>query len=224
MRWFDFLSKKKVSKFDFVLEYEALFEKNKVKLLPISQLRFAVLDTETTGLDVKKDYVLSFGAIVVSDYRIFVNQTMEIYLDAPMQKEDSLKVHEILYPLRITPLRDFAEDLLKFVGNDIIVGHHIGFDLGMLDRILINFGLKSLRNTVIDTHALAIRLEKGPHYDSRIGIPGEYSLESLCERYGIALDDRHTAAGDAFLTAQLLMKLLKLAEKKGIKNFGDLIK
>lgn len=224
MGWFDFLSRKKVSKYDFVLEYEALFEKKISKLRPVSQLRFAVLDTETTGLDTKKDYVVSFGAIAVKDYRMLVNQSIETYLDAPMQKEASLKVHEILYPVGVTPLKDFAEDLLKFVGNDIIVGHYIGFDLEILEKILINFGLKSLLNPVIDTHGLAIRLEKGPHYDSRMGKPGEYSLDALCERYGIALDDRHTAAGDAFLTAQLLMKLLKLAEKKGIKDFGELMK
>lgn len=224
MGWFDFLSKKKVSKFDFVLEYEALFEKSIPKLRPISQLRFAVLDTETTGLDTKKDYVVSFGAIAVKDYRMLVNQSIETYLDAPMQKEASLKVHEILYPIGITPLKDFAEKLLKFVGSDIIVGHHIGFDLGMLEKILVNFGLKRMLNPVIDTHALAIRLENGPHYDPRMGKQGEYSLDALCERYGIALDDRHTAAGDAFLTAQLLMKLLKLAEQKGIKDFGELMK
>lgn len=224
MRWFDFLSKKEGTKFDFVLEYEALFEKKVSKLRPVSQLRFVVLDTETTGLDTKKDYVVSFGAIAVMDYRMLVKQSIETYLNAPMQKEASLKVHEILYPNGVTPLKDFAEDLLKFVGNDIIVGHHIGFDLKMLEKILVNFGLQGMLNPVMDTYALAIRLEKGPHYDPRMAKPGEYSLDALCERYGIALDDRHTAAGDAFLTAQLLMKLLKFAEKKGIKDFGGLMK
>jgi DNA polymerase-3 subunit epsilon len=53
---------------------------------------------------------------------------------------------------------------------------------------------------------------------------GTYSLDELCIRYGIEMDDRHTAAGDAFLTAQLFLKLLKLAEKKGIRNFKDLLR
>ncbi len=224
MGWFDFLSGKKVAKSAFVEEYEALFDKKIPNQRPLDQLSFTVLDTETTGLDVKKDYIVSFGAVKVKGYRLQLNQSKEIYLNAPLQREAALKVHEILYPIEISPLKDFAADFLKFVGNDIIVGHHIAFDLGMLEKVLRNFGLRSLINPVIDTQALAMRLEKGPHYDHALGKRGEYGLDSLCERYGIALDDRHTAAGDAFLTAQLLMKLLKIAEQKGIKNFGDLMR
>jgi DNA polymerase III subunit epsilon len=63
----------------------------------------------------------------------------------------------------------------------------------------------------------------GKFYDPRTVVNEAYSLDRLCEKYQIELDDRHTAPGDAFLTAQLLLKLLKLAEKKGIKTFGELI-
>ncbi|MCH7397316.1 3'-5' exonuclease [Belliella sp. DSM 107340] len=223
MGWLDFFTGKKISKSPFVKEYEALFEKKTPKLRPISQLKFVVLDTETTGLDTKKDYIVSFGAIKLKGYSIQIQETFETYLDAPIQNTNSVKVHEILYPIEISPLKDFASDLLRYVGSDIIVGHHIGFDLAMINKILKSFGLKELLNPMIDTKALAIRLENGPHYDPRMGKRGEYSLDSLCERYGIPLDDRHTAAGDAFLTAQLMMKLLKLAEQKGIKNFGELM-
>ncbi|MFD2035852.1 PolC-type DNA polymerase III [Belliella marina] len=223
MGWFDLFSRKKISKSDFVKEYEALFDKKIPKLRPISQLRFVVLDTETTGFDFKKDYIVSFGAIKLKGYSMLIQETFETYLDAPVQNASSIQVHEILYPIEISPLKDFAADFLKYVGTDIIVGHHIGFDLAMMDKIFKSFGLNELLNPVIDTKDLAIRLEKGPHYDRRMGKREEYSLDSLCERYGIPLDDRHTAAGDAFLTAQLLMKLLKLAEQKGITNFGELM-
>ncbi|SIS64242.1 3'-5' exonuclease [Belliella pelovolcani] len=223
MGWLDFLFGKKVAKTTFVEAYEALFAKNIPDQRPISQLNFTVLDTETTGFDVKKDYIVSFGAVKVIGYRLQLNQSKEVYLNTPIQKADSLKVHEILYPIEISPLRDFAEDFLHYVGNDIIVGHHICFDLGMLEKLLKQYGLRNLLNPIIDTQALAMRLEKGPHYDPRMGKRGEYALDALCERYGIALDDRHTAAGDAFLTAQLLMKLLKLAEQKGIRTYGELI-
>jgi DNA polymerase-3 subunit epsilon len=43
-------------------------------------------------------------------------------------------------------------------------------------------------------------------------------------RYEIELDDRHTAPGDALLTALLFLKLLKKGKKKGFKNFKDLMK
>lgn len=66
-------------------------------------------------------------------------------------------------------------------------------------------------------------MEVGKFYNPHAIASQDYSLDKLCERYGISLDDRHTAAGDALLTAQLLIKLLKVADKKGIKTFGDLM-
>jgi DNA polymerase-3 subunit epsilon len=71
---------------------------------------------------------------------------------------------------------------------------------------------------------LAIRLEHGPHADRTQIKREDYTLDALCARYGIIPEDRHTAAGDAFLTAQVLLKLLALAKQKGIKDFGQLMR
>lgn len=218
----DFLWGKKIPKSGFVEEYESLFEKKIPAIRPLEQLTFVVLDTETTGLNPKKDFIVSFGGIKVRGYSMQVQSAKEMYLEVQVQNNDAVKVHEILQANDIISKKEFAKELLAFVGADIIVGQHIGFDILMLEKELQAYGLKKLLNPVVDTQYLAIRLEKGPHYDSSLGKPGEFSLDSLCERYGISLDDRHTAAGDAFLTAQLLMKLLKLAEQKGIKDFGAL--
>lgn len=224
MGWFDFLKKDKFPKTGFVEEYESLFEKKIPSIRPLDQLAFVVLDTETTGLDPKKDDILSFGAIKVGGYKMSVDSGMEIYLEAPKRNKESVQIHEILNYNEVFPRADFARDFLAYIGSDILVGHHIGFDLLMLEKTMKPFGFNKFQNPVIDTLHLSQRLEKGPNYDLALGKPGEYSLDSLCQKYGIPLDDRHTAAGDAFLTAQLLMKLLKIAEQKGIKDFGSLMK
>jgi DNA polymerase-3 subunit epsilon len=224
MGLFDFFRKDKALKSVFIQEYEALFDKKIPSVRPIRQLNFVVVDTETTGLNPQKDFIISFGGIKVRNYRMDLRSSKELYLDAPVRNPESIKVHEIIYTLKSIPLKDFGKEVLGYISSDIIVGHHIGFDLMMLEKALKDFGLKKLQNHVLDTQHLAIRLEKGPHYDLSVAKPGEYSLDNLCERYGIALDDRHTAAGDAFLTAQLLMKLLKAAEKKGINDFGSLFR
>lgn len=224
MGWLDFLKKDKVPKAGFVEAYEKLFEKKTPSLRPLDQLGFVVLDTETTGLDPKNDHILSFGAIKVKGYKMSVNSGMEIYLESPKRNKESVQIHEILYYNEVFPQSDFVKELLAYVGSDIIVGHHIGFDLMMLEKTLKPFGFKKFHNPTIDTLYLSLRLEKGPNYDVNMGKPGEHSLDSLCQKYGIPLDDRHTSAGDAFLTAQLLMKLLKIAEQKGIKDFGSLMR
>ncbi|MCL6258532.1 3'-5' exonuclease [Aquiflexum sp. TKW24L] len=224
MGWVDFLLGKKIPKSTFVVDYEFGFEKKIPSLRTIPQLSFVVLDTETTGFNPKIDHILSFGAIKLKGYSLKVDTSMERYLDAPIQNRESVKVHEILYSIETSPLKDFGRDFLTYVGADIIVGHHIGFDLTMLEKTLRPFGFKEFLNPVIDTKYLAMRLEKGPHYDTDTAKAEEYSLDAVCERYGIELTDRHTAAGDAFVTAQLLMKLLKIAETKGIKDFGGLMR
>lgn len=224
MGWFDFLKKKKVPKTEFVEEYELLFDRKIPSIRPVDQLTFVVLDTETTGLDPKNDHILSFGAIKIKEYKMKVDSGIEIYLDAPKGKKEAVQVHEILYHPKVYSKSDFAKEVLAYLGADIIVGHHIGFDLLMLEKTLKPFGFKTFHNPTLDTLHLSLRLEKGPNYDISIEKPGEHSLDNLCQKYGIPLDDRHTAAGDAFLTAQLLMKLLKIAEQKGIKDFGSLLR
>jgi DNA polymerase III subunit epsilon len=223
MSWFDFLSPSNIPKSDVVLKYEQLFAQKNSLLLPIDKVTFTVLDTETTGLNVKEDYILSFGAVKLKGNVIHVEKSIELYLHAPLQKNDSVKIHEIMSVEKIG-LRDFAQEVLQFIGNDIIVGHHVGFDLLMLEKALKPFGLKKLKNAYIDTASLARRLEHGPFGSHEMEKPGTYSLDTLCNHHNITLDDRHTAAGDAFLTAQLFMKLIKKASQKGIFNIGDLIK
>ncbi|WP_291781925.1 3'-5' exonuclease [Cecembia sp.] len=224
MGFFDFLRPKPIPKATFVTAYEGLFEKKIPAVRPISQLNFVVLDTETTGLNPKMDYIISFGGIKLSHFSIPVRNCKEMYLKVPIKNAEAIQVHELIRTKDPVALRDFAREFLEFIGPHILVGHHVGFDLAMLEKALRPFGLKKLQNAVLDTQYFAMRLEKGIQYDPSMGKPGEFTLDSLCERYGITLDDRHTAAGDAFLTAQLLMKLLKLAEKKGIKDFGSLFR
>ncbi|WP_373524250.1 PolC-type DNA polymerase III, partial [Aquiflexum sp.] len=194
MGWFDFLRKEKITKAGFVAEYEKLFEKKIPSMRPLDQLSFVVLDTETTGLDAKNDHILSFGAIKVKGYKMSVDTGMEIYLDAPKRNKEAVQIHEILYYNQVFPQADFVRELLAYIGSDIIVGHHIGFDLLMLEKTLKPYGFKKFQNPSIDTLHLSLRLEKGPNYDLNLGKPGEHSLDSLCQKYGISLDDRHTAA------------------------------
>jgi DNA polymerase-3 subunit epsilon len=224
MGFLDFIFPKKIPKTDFVQAYEDNLAKPISPLRKISQLQFTVLDTETSGLDIRRDEILSFGAVKVKGYLIEIKESVEVYLKTDHAKMESMAVHQILHPVDPISKREFCEKFLAFIGTDILVGHHVGFDIQMLEKTIRPFGLSRILNPLLDTHSLALRLEKGPFAEKIPLRPGEYALDEVCTRYGIELDDRHTAAGDAFLTAQLLMKLLKLAEQKGISDFRSLMK
>lgn len=81
---------------------------------------------------------------------------------------------------------------------------------------------QKLSNPTLDTHALAIRLDHGFHAERHE--KGGYGLDQLCQRFNLPQADRHTAGGDAYLTALLLCKLLYRLQKKGVKTLADLLR
>ena len=223
MGWLDIFKKQTFQNEAFVASYEALFQEKIPKATPIADLTFTVLDTETTGLNRKTDEIVSYGSIQVRGFRIFVNSVKEYYLNPGKQNKEAIKIHGIIKKDGFISQRGFIERFLDEIGATVLVAHHAGFDKAMLEKAGKPYGLKRILNPTIDTYELAVRLEIGKNYNPRMVNGLDYSLDKLCERYQIPLDDRHTASGDAFLTAQLLLKLLKKADKAGIKTYGDLL-
>lgn len=223
MTWWEFW-KPSTQKSDFTA---AFLEQAKVSIpsiRTIDQLNFVVLDTETTGLDPAVDFILSFGAVKISNLTIQISSAVEWYPISPKNGKETAQIHEILNTKAPIPIAEFVPKFLEYIGNSILVGHHVGFDLQMLLKACKAFGLEDFPNPCVDTMNLAIRLEHGPHADRTQIKREEYSLDALCTRYGIITEDRHTAAGDAFLTAQVFLKLLALARRKGINDFGQLLR
>lgn len=192
--------------------------------LPLSRIRFVVFDTETTGVDPTKDLLLSIGAVAVQGNSIMVNDSFECVVQQPEISRDSIPVHG-LTPGKVKEGIEESEAIkafVKYIQGSILVAHHAAFDKAMINRAIKKKYRARLLNKTLDTSSFAIRLEQ-------FGVPpesfrrGEYSLDSLCDRYNIRTYDRHTAAGDSFITAQLLLKLLRIAEKRGIRTVGDLV-
>lgn len=224
MDWFNFLTGRNARQSTFVSDYIQRFEGKVDSGKPISQCSFVALDTETTGLDVKQDYIVSYGSVTIRNYAIKVSTSRQLYLHPKKEStKEAIKVHEIINAKDTLSLRDFVERFLDDIGSSVLVGHNIGFDIAMLEKAVRPFGLKKIRNPRLDTYDLGVRVELGKLTDHSLINNKDYQLDALCRRYHIPLDDRHTAAGDAFLTAQLFLKLVKMAERRGIATLGDLL-
>ena len=225
MRFFSmFNSKKTASSIPEYREYAALFEKKIDSKILIRNQRFIILDTETTGLDFKKDKILSLAALEVRDFQFSANNRCEYFIKQEhYHPGESIAVHGILpnHGAKGMDEKEAFASFLKWAGTAIIVGHHIGFDIAMINEVMkIHFGGK-LKNRILDTGTLARRVED-PHRIKPFK-KKEYSLDFLCEKYHIEMGDRHTAAGDVFITALLFLKLLGRLEKKGVKRVGELL-
>ncbi len=209
---------------DYWEEYLASLDRAYAAKTPLEELRFVAFDTETTGLNIKKDHILSIGAVSVRNWEIDLSQALECYVQQayqPMGK--TIEVHGILPGAQNGQQVGELEAVKRFLHychGSILVGHHIGFDLAMVNRVLAQELGQKLKNKTLDTAGLARRVGQKPYYEQ----PGTYGLDALCRRYGIPMSDRHTAAGDAFITAILLMKLLARLKKRGVRTFGELFR
>lgn len=223
MSWWPFSRSRAVQR-DFVKQFLVEAKKPIPGIRLLDQVSFVVLDTETTGLNPSIDHILSFGALKIHDQKILVSSAVEWYLKTSKFGKEAIPIHELLRNDKEVSVEEFATQLLNYLDNHVLVGHSIGFDMEMLKKALKPFGLIDFPNPTIDIRDLAIRLDHGLLIDHSLINLQEYTLDSLCARFKIKAEDRHTAGGDAFLTANLFLKLLKLAAKKGISNWGQLNK
>lgn len=190
---------------------------------PLEGVRFCVIDTETTGLNPRLDRLISIGGVVVLGGQIVVQDSFEAMVPVAYNSP-TVVVHGIT---REESRKGVPEDqalsgFAEWLDGSILVGHHLSHDLEVLAWRIREHGREPPRNPAIDTlhlvHALA---------DAALlpmaEAPGAGSLDGLCLRFGIPPHDRHTAAGDAFLTAQILLRLLRLAGRAGWRDLGALL-
>lgn len=194
---------------------------------PIAEAEFVVFDTETTGFDRQKDKVVSIGAVRVHNLQVLVSDSFECLVQQEGNSPSkSAEVHGLLTKQLEKGITEnkALEKFIEFIGGAILVGQHVNFDINMVNQMLKRQAIKGkLQNSTVDTAQLAIRLERR-HADTHTFKQSEYSLDNLCAKYNLPAEDRHTAAGDAFATALLLLKLLSLARQRGIVTVGDLLK
>ena len=180
---------------------------------PIEQVRFVVLDSETTGLDPRKDRLITIGAIAVLNHEILMEDSFEALLKVEYNSS-AVTVHGVTREESRAGLDEPAAlaQFLEYLGDGVIVGHHIGHDVETFNAgYERHFGFR-LQNPSLDTMALTLHLERDGAFAGRDPIQ-EFSLDALCALFNIIPHDRHTAPGDAFMTALVFQRLLRLAAK-----------
>lgn len=220
---FNFWKKKKPSP-PFWKDYLDLFRQKRAKNQPIETLDFVIFDTETSGLEINTAKLLTIGAIRLRNFQIDLNDSYECrILQTEKYKTGGVTIHGIV-PNQSKGIEtaEAVQGFIKYIGNSILVGHNVGFDRAMINNRLYPIVGEKLKNAFLDTAKLAIRTEH--LHPTTILDPSAYTLDSLCDKYGIRMHDRHTAAGDALLTGILLMKILHELKKRGVTTWRALNK
>jgi len=170
--------------------------------------KFVVLSTETSGLNPDKDVILSLGAFSVIDNSIVIKESFETVLLQYKYLQDNGLSNEFIIESKMMkmPEPDALEALVNFIGNSVLVGHHINFDIEMLNAALERLDCGRLKNEALDVDVMYRKLTD---INDK-----QFSLDDLCEIYKIPKSDRNSSSEDAYRIGLLF---LKLKSRLGIK-------
>lgn len=186
--------------------------------LALADARFVVMDTESTGLDVQKDKLLSIGAVAIEGGRLRVGDQFDAVL---AHANADTRATVLLHGIGADAVRGGqapAEALLAFYrwsGPCVFIAFHAGFDRALTERSLRDAGGNAPPRQWLD---LAVALPAlYPERRER-----RRSLDDWTTEFGLHNPGRHQAAADAFVTAELALAMLAAARRNGLHSVADL--
>lgn len=182
----------------------------------LSQLKYTVIDTETTGLDPFSDDIIAIGAVRIVNGHLLRNEIFDVLVDPQREiPEISIKYHGIREEmLQGQPtIEKVLPRLFQFVGNTVLVGHNVAFDMRMFQVKEYIAPVRFLQ-PVLDIMFLSAVI----HPSQRC-----HSLEAISARLGITIAGRHTALGDACAAAEILLKFIPILARSNILTLKDAI-
>jgi DNA polymerase III subunit epsilon len=181
----------------------------------IEGVRFIVLDLETAGLNPATDAIVTIGAVAVLGGDILIEDSFSALLKVS-ENTSAVTVHGVTRDQSLNGSDEPAalESFLDYLKDGVIVGHHIGHDMTAMNAACSRYWDLTLLNRSVDTMDLTLHLERAGAFVGRPAIR-HFTLDALCDMFRVVPHDRHTAAGDAFITAQVFLRLTRLASRFG---------
>ena len=163
--------------------------------------RYLILCTETSGLNPKKDVILSFGAIGVVNDIIKIGDNFEVVILQYKYLHDNDLSNEFLVESKLTKLAEpqAIQSLVDYIGNAVLVGHRIHFDIEMINEALEKMECGKLKNEALDIEIMHQKL---------LDITNKsFSLDELIKNYKIPQNEKNSASEEAYTIALLFLKL-----------------
>lgn len=181
----------------------------------LTELTYTIFDTEATGLNpAGGDETIQIGAVRIVNNKLLHNEFFEQLIDPKRP-----------IPPETIPIHGITPDMVKgqptiesvlpafhaFAQETILVAHNAAFDMRC-------FQVKEQATGVVFDHpvldTLLLSAVVHPNQES-------HRLEAIAERFNVNIIGRHTAMGDAMVTAEIFMKMIPLLAEKGIYTLGE---
>jgi DNA polymerase III subunit epsilon len=181
------------------------------------EVTYSVVDLELTGLDPRRDEIISFAAVTVAGGKVLLRDARYgLVRPGRMPTADTIRIHGLreVDLEEAPPLSEVLDQLLEALTGRALVAHVAAIETGFLAAALESHGL-ALRNPVVDTAALAVELtrlrrESRPPDSGEAADPVPISspgLGDLAGWLGLPIHRPHHADGDALTTAQAFVAL-----------------
>ncbi|MEQ8841244.1 MAG: DEDD exonuclease domain-containing protein [Acidimicrobiales bacterium] len=182
----------------------------------LHDVTFVVIDLETTGGSAETCAITEVGAVklrggeCLGTYQTLVDPGRAI----PPEITVITGITQAMV-MRAPRMEAVMPSLLEFIGDAIVVGHNIRFDLGFLNAALTQQDRPRLTQRSVDTLALARRLLRDEVPNCKLG--------TLADRLRLSHRPSHRALDDALATGDLLHALLERAGSLGVTGLDDLL-
>ena len=189
---------------------------------PWREAPYAVVDLETTGLNPRRDEIISFASVPIESGRIVVGETRTATIRPErMPEAETIRIHG-LRPVDLVgarPLSEALDVILRALTGRVLVAHAAWVERGFLNRALKIARLR-VAEPILDTSALAQRVLPGVD-------PGQQGVQlgAAARALDLPAHRPHSADGDALTTAQLFLALvarLDEVEPQTVASLGRL--
>ena len=174
---------------------------------------WVTLDCETTGLDVRKDKIISIGAVRIVGQRLLTSQRLELLVRPERAiTADSVRVHRLRE-------RDVAQglapeqamrQLMDFIGSRPLVGYFLEFDVAMLNREIWPMLGVRLPQPKIEVSAMYYDFKNRQLPAHERGGDIDLRFATMMNDLGLPLRDAHDAINDAVMAGLAFVKLRRL--------------
>lgn len=177
------------------------FWKNYLHKFENKSKRFVVFSTETSGLDSEKDVILSIGAIGIEDEKIIIKDSFDItILQDKFNPEIAIKNGILNTSEEKIAQEEAISMFINYLGNATLIGHRIHFDIAIINHALEKLNVGKLKNEALDVEIMYQKWQQ-------LAEDKLFSIDELATTFKISKSDRHTASGDAYITALIFLKL-----------------
>lgn len=195
--------------------------RNKGTSLLLTPSDYTVIDIETTGFDPKFDEIIEIGAIKVRNNTIIEKFESLIKPNGYFCDDDNgIEVFEYVDDF-ITNLTGITNEMLEtapsleevlpkyidFIGDDIVIGHNVHFDINFLYDVMLKLVDHEFSNDLVDLLRLSRRVY--PEYKN-------HKLETVAKNLDVDISNKHRSLRDCEITYESYIKLIQHLEDENV--------